>query len=229
MEAEGAGGKWQRGVGGVRAPHTHPARGLRETVVTVANTNSRRPPAARSADARPLHDSPGPAQIAPSVGLGARGPDSPRGLLIGRPPSPPSSQQPPDANRLSPQPAKTWLPSDPARAGELQAPPLASGKRARARLGQRGGAEERGARRREGEGCAALAPEGRAERRAWPVPRTHFLPVGKGPVPPWGYTLRHTPEVKTSQLFNLHKFPGTPSAPPTPPRSSGPQISTRRS
>lgn len=100
MEAEGAGGKWQRGVGDGRAPHAHPARGRRETVVTVANANSRRPPAARSADARPLHDSPGPAQIAPSVGLGARRPGSPRGLLIRRPPSPPSSRQPPDANRL---------------------------------------------------------------------------------------------------------------------------------
>lgn len=71
------------------------ARGRQETVATAANASSRRPPAARPAGAT-LHDSPGPAQVAPSVGLGAREPGSPRGLLIGGPPSPPSSQQPPN-------------------------------------------------------------------------------------------------------------------------------------
>lgn len=101
-------------------------------------------PAARpAAAAPPLHDSPGPAQVAPSVGLGAREPGSPRGLLIRGPLSPPSSRQPPNRAARTPiaapsksSGAKTWLPAGPARQGAAcPAPFFREAARARRRAG----------------------------------------------------------------------------------------------
>lgn len=121
---------------------------------------SRGPPRRRP----PLHDSPGPAQVAPSVGLGAREPGSPRGLLIGGPPSPPSSQQPPDASRRPVLDQQRRGSRQALRAGAPRALPSASGKlRARRRGGpEAGGAESKGQvpkPLRKGEGGARQARE----------------------------------------------------------------------
>lgn len=103
-----------------RPPHPVPAPGGQQPMATAANTSSRHPPAALPADAT-LHDSPGPAQVTLSVGFGARESGSPRGLLISGPPSPPSSQQPPDCPQTpiaaQCQAAETWLPAGAASRG----------------------------------------------------------------------------------------------------------------
>ena len=130
-----------RGVGGVRAPpptSTRPGDARRPWARSPTPTPAALPRPAPQAP--PLHGSPGPAQIAPSVGLGARGPSSPRGLLIGGPPSPPSSQQPPDrrpdANRATVLGQQRRGSRQSPRARSPRAPPPASGKlRARRRGG----------------------------------------------------------------------------------------------
>lgn len=102
-------------------------------MATAANTSSRHPPAALPADAT-LHDSPGPAQVTLSVGFGARESGSPRGLLISGPPSPPSSQQPPDCPQTpiaaQCQAAETWLPAGAAQGRHGTRPQLPGSARA---------------------------------------------------------------------------------------------------
>lgn len=170
----------------------------------------------------PLHDSPGPAQVAPSVGLRAREPSSPRGLLIDRPPSPPSSQQPRDANRRSVLGQQRRGSRQALRAGRRQPRPPLPGSCAG---GAGGGARDRGrgqgpAPGRGEERAARGEPGGLGERKPSPCPHS-VPPVGKGPAPR-APRRRHTPGVKTSQSFNLHKFQGAPSALPSP-GSLGPQ------
>lgn len=130
-----------------QGPHTHPAWGpgrpwSRSPTPTSATLPRHTP------KAPPLHDSPGPAQVAPSVGLGARKPGSPRGLLIGGPPGPPSSQQPPkhgpNVNRGSVLSQQRRGSRQAPRAGAPRAPLLTSGKLLRAR-NRRGGAKRLGA------------------------------------------------------------------------------------
>lgn len=157
--------------------------------------------------APPLHDSPGPAQVAPSVGLGAREPGSPRGLLIGGPPSPPSSQQPPDANRRSVLGQQDVAPVRPCAPGLRKPRPQLPGA-VRAELGRRRrGAGEGGGRGPEGPGYEAVAERrrqsgavlgglGTAEDAVRAL-RSRF-PSGRG-LPSPAPTHRHTPRVKTSQ------------------------------
>lgn len=161
----------------------------------------------------PLHDSPGPAQVAPSVGLGAREPSSPRGLLIDRPPSPPSSQQPPDANRRSALGQQRRGSRQAPRAGRRQPRPPLPGSCAG---GAGGGARGQGPARGSGEVRTARGGPGRAGQAEGPVRAVTASSQWARAPAPRVHTRRHTPRVKTSQLFNLHKFQRTPSAPPTP-------------
>lgn len=124
---------------------------------------------------------------------------------------------------LSPPPAKTWLPSGPARRGAVRP---ASRFREAARAAP-GGAGAGGA----GPKGSALRLGRKGERGAggWPgqvgqdrKPRTalrsllfsHWLrdPRPRRPA----HTPRHTPRVKTSQLFNLGLFQRTPLSRPAP-------------
>lgn len=109
------------------APTPTRARRRPETVLTVANTNSRRPPAARPAGATPTW------LPRPRAG---RSLSRSRGPGAGLPPRPPHRQatesaifpatpgpRPGRQSRLSPRPAQTWLPSGPPRPEAARAEP----------------------------------------------------------------------------------------------------------
>lgn len=174
------------------APTPTRARQRQETVVTVANTNSRRPPAARPVGATPTW------LPRPRAG---RSLSRSRGPGAGLPPRPPHRQATESAifpatpgprcgrqSRLSPRPAQTWLPSGPARPGVARpAPRFREAARAeprrcrRRRGGAKGPGAEAGA-KRERKSAARRVRSG-ARRGPVRAPFSPFFPVDKGSPP----------------------------------------------
>lgn len=197
------------------APTPTRARQRQKTVVTVTNTNSRRPPAARPVGATPtwLPRPRAGRSLSRSRGRGAGLPPRPphrpatESAIFPATPGPRSGRQ----LRLSPRPAQTWLPSGPARPGVARPAPrfreAARAEPGRCR-GRRGGAKGPGAetaakRERKSAACLVMlgAPGGLRPRPS----RINSQWAGAPrPIPPRAHTPRHTPGVKTSQLFNLH-------------------------